>query len=71
MQNVIQSKKHILILFAFFSLLNLKAQNTCLEKVELATKKFNAGDFVKSLNCSLKLKKVMIVIFQCLKEKIF
>ena len=57
MQNVIQSNKYILILFTFLSLLNLKAQNTCLEKVELATKKFNAGDFVTSLNSLIEIEK--------------
>ena len=57
MQNVIQFNKYTLIVFAFFSLFNLKAQNNCLEKVELATKKFNAGDFVTSLNSLIEIEK--------------
>lgn len=57
MQNVVLIRKHILTLIALVTLLNVSTQNSCLEKVELAAKEFNTGNFVKSLNSLTEIEK--------------
>jgi len=57
MQHVVTKSKYFLTLLVVVSQLSLNAQNSCLEKAELATKEFNQGDFVTSLNSLIEIEK--------------
>ena len=57
MQNVNFYIKNILTFIITISILNINAQSTCLEKIELSKRKFNEGDFVKSLNFLIEIEK--------------